>query len=383
VIHAIEGDSMPATGPRRRWIALFSVLALTGCNTAPTTPSESPAGSTSALGSPTAHPESPSASPSATASLAPTVDGQIVFEDAGRDFQFTQIWIENADGSNVRKVVSDNFTDGSVSLSPDGTKVVFYRGMPEASDIVIANVDGSNLHELDLGVIGFVPGAGGCDAGPEGDGWSPDGIRIAYAVFCFDKDMNAVRSGIWTIKVDGTDAREVTHHGPAKFLGHDVWERHLEDHRAAWSPDGRELVFERIDTSTTPERAAIFTIGVYGKHLHQVTPWKLDGNDPDWSPDGSLIAFNASAEPSPTQNIYTIKPDGTDLKKLTTYNEDGQATFHPSWSPDGAQILFSHNPSTDGWADFFIMNRDGSNQHVVARTALHENHGSWGRSPAP
>jgi TolB protein len=142
-------------------------------------------------------------------------------------------------------------------------------------------------------------------------------------------------------------------------------------------------VFERIDTSTTPERAAIFTIGVDGKHLRQVTPWKLDGNDPDWSPDGSLIAFNASAEPSPTQNIYTIKPDGTGLKQLTTYNEAGQATFHPSWSPDGTQILYSHNPSTDGWADFFIMNRDGSDQHVVARTALHENHGYWGRSPAP
>jgi TolB protein len=325
----------------------------------------------------------PSAAPSTSASPAPTLDGQIVFVDAGINFERSQVWIQNADGSNVRKIASDDFTDTSVSLSPDGTEVVFYRGRPEASDMVIANVDGSNLHELDPGVAGFVPGVGGCDPGPEGDAWSPDGTRIAYAVFCFDKDMNAIRSGIWTIKVDGTDAREVTHHGPVKSLGNDVWEPHLEDHRAGWSPDGNQLAFERIDTSTTPERAAIFTIGVNGKGLRQVTPWKLDGNDPDWSPDGTLIAFNASAEPSPTQNIWTIRPDGTGAAQLTTYNETGQATFHPTWSPDGTQLLFSHNPSTDGWADFFVMNRDGSDQHVIAHTTLHENQGQWGRSPSP
>ena len=111
--------------------------------------------------------------------------------------------------------------------------------------------------------------------------------------------------------------------------------------------------------------------------------WSVDGNDPDWSPDGTEIAFNASAEPSPTQNIWTIHPDGTGLTQLTTYDEDGQATFHPSWSPDGSRILFSHSPSTDGWGDFFVMDRDGSNQRVIAHTAIHENHGQWGPSPAP
>jgi Tol biopolymer transport system component len=323
------------------------------------------------------------ASQSPTASTSPHLEGQIVFEDAGDNFQYTQVWIENADGSNVRKIVSDSYTDGGISLSPDGTKVVFYRGKPEKSDIVIANVDGSDLHELHLGIPGFVPGAGGCDAGPEGDAWSPNGKRIVYSVVCFDKDMNVPRLGIWTINVDGTDAREVTHHGPVKLVGNEQWAPHLEDHRAAWSPDGRQLVFERIDTSTSPERAAIFTIGVDGKGIHQVTPWALDGNDPDWSPDGTLIVLNASAEPSATQNIYTIHPDGAGLRKLTTYDEDGQATYHPSWSPDGTQILFAHSPSTDGWADFFVMDRDGSNQGVIAKTVMHENHGQWGPSPTP
>ena len=365
---------MPATATRRPWIPFLAALALTACNATASPPVASPSGSAgSAAPTTTAGPSSGviSAGPTASASVAPTVYGQIVFEDAGQDFLYSQVWIENADGTSVRKVVSDTFTDSGPSLSPDGRKIVFYRleDPKLAGAIMIVNTDGSGLHELETGSR-----SKGCDAGPEGNAWSPDGRRIAYARFCFDPAGKFVEAGIWTINADGTDARQVTSHRAGSSA---------EDHHASWSPDGKSLVFERLDISAKPEAAAIFTIGVDRKHLRQVTPWKLDGNDPVWSPDGSLIAFNASAEPSPTQNIYTIKPDGTELAKLTSYDEAGQATFHPSWSPDGTQILFSHNPSTDGWADFFIMNRDGSNQHVVAMTALHENHGQWGGSPAP
>lgn len=34
-----------------------------------------------------------------------------------------------------------------------------------------------------------------------------------------------------------------------------------------------------------------------------------------------------------------------------------------------------------GFADFFVMNRDGTDLHVLAETALHENHAHRGRSP--
>lgn len=325
----------------------------------------------------------PSISAAPSASAAPRIDGQIVFEDAGKDFQYSQIWIEDAAGSNVRKIVSDDFTDSGPVLSPDGGEVVFYQDSGDGfGRIMVVNVDGSSLHELETGSR-----AKGCDAGVEGAGWSPDGRRLAFTRTCFVNGdfVNGafVGQGLWTIEVDGTGLRMVTDNPAPKPCSPPSYCAHLEDHRAGWSPDGRELVFERIDTSTNPERAAIFTVGVDGKRMHQVTPWALDGNDPVWSPDGTVIAFNASAEPSPTQNIYTIRPDGTGLEKLTAYDEEGQATFHPSWSPDGMQILFSHSPSTGGWADFYVMNRDGSELHILAATTLHENHAYWGRSPSP
>src|SRR4051794_1289982 len=348
-----------------------TATAAPAASTPPVT-SNSPTPSSSTTSVASASPASVAPSPSNT-SPATSLKGQIVFEDDPQGGQLSQVWIENADGSDVRKVVSDAFTDFAASPSPDGRTILFYRVAPPPSQVpgvmMIVNVDGSGLHEVKVG-----DQARGCDDGPEGDSWSPDGKRIVYVRFCLNRAGDVVESGIWTIRSDGTNAQRVTDHLPAD---------HAEDHRAGWSPDGKSLMFERIDTFVTPERAAIFTIGTDGKNLHQVTPWSLDGNDPDWSPDGSLIAFNASAEPSPTQNIYTIHPDGTGLAKLTTYEEPKQATYHPTWSPDGAHILFSHAPSTGGWADFYVMDADGGNQFALAHTELHENHGTWGPSVRP
>lgn len=371
------------------WLVV-AVLVITACNGAKPAPSTAPNATPSptSIAGATAAPPSigPTASPSPSKS---NLKGQIVFDDVGDNFEHTQIWIENADGSNVRKIVSDDFTDSGPALSPEGRRVVFYQvSGSDLGRIMVVNVDGSGLHELDTGSR-----AKGCDAAVEGDGWSPDGTHLAFTRTCF-VNGDYVSQGLWTVNVDGTGLREVTYNAPAKPCPPPFACVRLEDHRASWSPDGKQLVFERIDTSTDPERAALFTIGIDGMLLHQVSQWALDGNDPDWSPDGTLIAFNATAEPSPSQNIYTIRPDGTGLRQLTSglpaSDDGGQATFHPSWSPDGTQILFSHSParandgSSDwGFADLFVMNRDGTDVHVLVKTELNENHAYWGNSPQP
>jgi Tol biopolymer transport system component len=377
-----------------RALAVFCALLLVllaACGSpavTPTPPSETGPSSTAPASAPTAA-STPIAS-AATIAPARGLEGQIVFEDAGRDFQYSQVWIENADGSNVRKLVSDDLTDGAASFSPDGTVVAFDQtptfsidevlaDSRRADRIMLVNVDGTGLRR----VATHPDRPDSCWDGIEGGAiFSPDGRRIVFSRLCPRTGV----SGLWTVNVDGTGAREVTRDASSprdvlKFLQDGTAFTHVEDHRASWSPDGKRLAFERIDASATSERAAIFTIGIDGKDLRQVTPWSVDANDPDWSPDGTMIALNASAEPSPTQNIWTVHPDGTGLTQLTTYDEAGQATFHPSWSPDGSHILFTHSPSTGGWGDFFVMDRDGANQHVIAETAMHENHGRWGWLP--
>ncbi len=65
---------------------------------------------------------------------------------------------------------------------------------------------------------------------------------------------------------------------------------------------------------------------------------------PSWSPDGMELVFSGSA--GGMTDLYLIKVDGTDLRRLT---HDKYADLQPTWSPDGTKIAFStdRGPQTD------------------------------------
>ena len=304
----------------------------------------------------------------------PVVKGQIVFHSwvGGH----AQIFIENADGSGVRQLVKSEFDEDNPSLSPDGRTVVFRHWFSaDYTGTFVINIDGSNLHQLY---------ADGCVAPcvnleVEGHPWSPDGKQILFDRAIGDGAGGCcVEVGWWVMNADGSTAH------PLWYLTYAT-----EDHNVDWSPDGKRIAFMRRDNTTDPIHTAIFTMATDASDLQQVTPWELDANDPAWSPDGTLIAFCSPTCDwiSADINIYTIHPDGTGLTQLTSklrMSAGGQmATFHPSWSPDGKQILFSHAPSTNGSSDLFVMNRDGSDLHVLVHTRINEESADWGIIPKP
>ena len=63
-------------------------------------------------------------------------------------------------------------------------------------------------------------------------------------------------------------------------------------------------------------------------------------------------------------DIFTMNPDGSDVRQLTNLGPDRFA-FWESWSPDGKQIVFNESSSAHFQYELWLMNADGSNQHVL------------------
>ena len=122
----------------------------------------------------------------------------------------------------------------------------------------------------------------------------------------------------------------------------------------SWSPDGDRIVYVDRDLDLAVARAD-------GTNVREL---RASGFQPAWSPDGSRIAFTDS-EPN---DVFTIRPDGSGLRKLT--RSKGRDLV-PVWSPDGTQIAYSGQRHCavrflrSCPMQIFVMNADGFNKRRV------------------
>src|SRR5207244_10283828 len=74
-----------------------------------------------------------------------------------------------------------------------------------------------------------------------------------------------------------------------------------------------------------------------------------EGGQVAWSPDGRSVLFASHRDhPDNYRDIYVMRPEGSDVKRLTLAGGET-----PAWSPDGRSIVFS-------LGGLFVMRADGS-----------------------
>jgi dipeptidyl aminopeptidase/acylaminoacyl peptidase len=81
-----------------------------------------------------------------------------------------------------------------------------------------------------------------------------------------------------------------------------------------------------------------------------------DEIDPAFSPNAKRIVFTREGD------IWSIKPDGTDPRQLTTGGSDNE----PQYSPNGKTIAFQRFDGSG--ADIWLMKADGSNERALVNT---------------
>ena len=64
-------------------------------------------------------------------------------------------------------------------------------------------------------------------------------------------------------------------------------------------------------------------------------------------------------------DIFTMKPDGTDVKQITSFGTSGGQVGLVAWSHDGKQLVFSAVPSANDSVQLWMMDAHGGNEHLL------------------
>lgn len=130
-----------------------------------------------------------------------------------------------------------------------------------------------------------------------------------------------------------------------------------------WSPDGSMIAYS--------SNGDIFIANADGSNPRNLTKHPSIDVSPTWSPDGSMLAFVSDRTGSP--KIYVMYTDGSGLRQLTRGGYDTD----PSWSPslDVNKIAFVRVEG--GEANIFTINPDGSGELRLTWGSRRNENPSW------
>ncbi len=269
--------------------------------------------------------------------------------DAEANTYTSAIWIGNEDGTNVRKLTSGTHRDANPRWSPDGSMIAFTSNRPPVLTLPKEEVKNDDKKDA----------------------------KTKSA----DKPTRHPNQ-IWVIRIDGGEAQQVTNlkYGAGA---------------ASWKSDGKAITFS-AQSDPEPDTAPMTNGGIADERIVRDLSYRFDGagyleryshiwtvtlgngehsqitwgdvydSDPQWQPDGDMIAFSSNRRDDRKLNIgpeqiLLVPADGGDVQVIDT---DDASFASPSWSEDGSRIAWVGH--RDGNAltknhTLWTANADGSN----------------------
>jgi serine/threonine-protein kinase len=268
---------------------------------------------------PTSTPIPPSPKPPPTAATM----GRIAYTIGLEDQRKYQIGILSTDTDGGGQTVLPSQYISSPSFSPDGERIVFsaWEGWPQGSGLWTMKVDGTDPRLVVR------------DGEARYPRWSPDGKLVAYAA----------RNSVHIVSANGGD--------PNKLADGSI--------QPSWSPDSQRLVFKGCDGPA----CGLYLMNIDGSGKSRLTT-TADDTAPAWSPDGSRVAFACRA--GDTWDICTVNIDGSDRKSLTANNPENDV--NPAWLPNSGGIVFLS--ARQGRWEIWVMDADSGGQRKLIDAAV-------------
>jgi TolB protein len=291
-------------------------------------------------------------------------DGKrLIFQSTRDGAQCDQIYIMNADGSDVHRVSNGEGRTTCGYFLPDGKSIIYASTHAAGSscpppadrsrgyvwavypsyDLFIATDSGKILRRLTR--------QPGYDAEATVN-WKTG--RIVYTSLA-SGDLD-----LWSMNLDGSKRRQLTH-----GLGYDGG--------AVFSRDGKKLVWRAhrptttaaiaayrkllADNLTTPMKMELYVADADGGSEKQITDFGCASFAPTFTPDGRRILFASNKNNCDGRKfeLFLIDADGKNLEQVTSF--DGFTSF-PEFSPDGKQLVFTSDYNAKGRYEFNIFVAD-------------------------
>ena len=240
--------------------------------------------------------------------------------DRARNRRVPSIWITSTDGGGApRELIGEAWSPGAPRWSPDGRTIAFSSGRLSVDS---AGTTGKQEPAPGKSQLWTAPFAGGAprritniDNGVSSCSWSPTGDRFVCLV----------RTGPSDSVNTGPNRSDVRHYSHISYKFNDT----------GWFDDKRSHLLV-IDAATGSAR-----------QITSGDDW--NDTDPQWSPDGTRIAFVSDRsgkeyDESRNRDVWTIPASGGTLTKVST--APGRNTS-PEWSPDGRTIAYLNSEDED------------------------------------
>jgi hypothetical protein len=276
------------------------------------------------------------------------------------------------DGSSTLLV--DNPEVGMTPVfSPDGSRIAFVGGRIEQPQLFVVRSDGSDLQALayttDL---------------PRQD------VPMRFRSLSWTADGSSIISGRGDLAYELFELDAAGQSRPISAADADAL-RYGTERFPALSPAGDdELLYD--------DAGAIAVRGADGAIVQLVgaSSGLFNVGAPTWSPDGSLVMFEASTASRDSGRIFVIRPDGTGLRQLSRDESFGTngGDAGAQWSPDGSFIAAERaspssaspaerrrNNEPDAFSELVIFDIASGEERPVEGTQMGSFHKSWAWSP--
>jgi dipeptidyl aminopeptidase/acylaminoacyl peptidase len=271
------------------------------------------------------------------------------------------IWLVRADGSApARKLTAGRKRDTAPRWSPDGTKLAFSSNREERAQLWVIDPTGGEpekLFETKMTVTNF--------------SWSPDGSRIAFvaprAPTADEERRQKARDDAIVVDTNFQFPRLHVYDIAMKRV-REVALGDVSVGGADWAPDSRMLA---VTVTPTPraDDGSRSDIWIVSADSGAAPPRRLAAGPgpeggPDWSPDGSQIAFLMNEKPGSvgSQRVAIVPAAGGTPRIIA---QPVVFTINSvRWSADGRSVYLA--ASTGTTTSLFAMPAAGGEQRLVA-----------------